>query len=283
MSPRRSNYPPTSGKPLDDVLPLKKRILRKPISCEGYPPCGCADCSGCTTALLERLAPQIEEQLLTGTWWLPFTLIWSVQFFSNTELNGISFAQCSRALRDKFRKHGLNGIPIIGALDINREEYLSDEGILDGYLWSIHLHGFMRVDANRSEIEALFKTAFPPSLKVKRPFLFHKAGSQRGWAEYTFKDPSRFGKRVHDPRVDWPYKRQLSNREAQPAMDFLAKHQVRDRLFLQGFQLQGRDQLVPINDFGRWLGGKGKSRGLPVPPEVTRVRTRISSNEPKKG
>lgn len=206
-------YHPTQKKSLDDVRPKKKRVLRKLICCDGDPPCGWADCSACTTAFLDRLMLQIEAEVAGDDddddgEWLPFTLIPPALQFSEAGLKVITLARIEKGLRDFFRADGLNGLPIIAAFDISREDWIAPYPAKT--LFSIHLHGWIKTMGRKTEILKRFKKAYPGSLQVKTPFAFHKLGSAEGWAKYKMKDPTQLAKRVHHPEHRQPRKCQMN-------------------------------------------------------------------------
>ncbi|MHC2019993.1 hypothetical protein [Methylobacterium sp. CM6247] len=206
-----------------------------------------------------------------------------MHLYDDAQLIVASFAKCGRALRDKLRANRLNGLAIIASFDVNREERLAPDGTKAGWLWSIHVHGFIRTDGRKAEINALFVQAFAPTVTTNRPFQFSESGQQLGWTKYQIKDPARIGKRIHDPRRRRPYKRQMSNREAEPMMKFLATQRANDRIFLQGYQWQGRGVLVPIKGFGRWSRSEPNADQEEAKSVLTRRGIRNRPKGPERG
>ncbi|KQO52214.1 hypothetical protein ASF08_21710 [Methylobacterium sp. Leaf85] len=232
---------------------------------------------------MARLWPQLRAQIRSDGEWLPFTLVWGAETYDDAQLMLASFARCERALRDKLRANGLNGLAIVAGFDIDWEVFRTADGKFAVGRWSIHVHGFIRTDGRQAEIRSMFRRAFAPTITTNRPFMFSESGPQLGWTKYLIKDPACIGKRIHDPRRRRPYKRQMSNREAEPMMKFLATQRARDRLFLQGYQWQGRGVLVPIKDFGRWSRSEPKADQEEAKSVLTRRGTRNRPKGPERG
>lgn len=284
------------GKSFDTIQP--KRIRRGPVfTCEGFcKPCNSALCDLCTARLVGRLVPQIARETLAGNWWT-FTLIWTVHRYTDPKLLAVKIKNLRRAIRQKLVDAGLNGFPIIAAIDINLEDITIGEG---ARFWQIHLHGFIDGGVHERAVKKKLRHAFEAGAPldlgegirvpiVKAPVVFKRITDLVNWMSYSLKEPSRIvdrrvtafmtpkAEKEHPKTSDegdgslrsflqkhragvWPSNRtpltdvpvirrlryKMNTGEFAVLHGFLRRMRVRDRLFLQQYDVRPNGELVRL-------------------------------------
>lgn len=227
-------------------------------------------CSACTKVLRDNVGPQTEAELKRGNW-KALTLVDPAIRLSDQELANMDQAEFDKmidGIRDKARRIlkflGISNPRIIGAVDISREtEKLNGREI--NHWFSPHIHACIETaGSDGSAIQAALNRAFQVRGPMNPPAEVRDIKLAPGWIGYFLKDPRDMYRRV---RLDWSQrpsnrvitkkqsfssspstmprrppaiKQSMSEREAVPLIEFLSRMPVNRRLFLVGYQYQGR-------------------------------------------